>query len=171
MEQTAMSYDTHDALAPVISPRDVQGQMTRLLDQFVQATPGATHAVLASTDGMRQAFCSPMQVDWVDELAAAFASLAGLARNVTGPKGKGKSEPVRQIMLERDDTIFLVTYAGTGSAFHQDLRTVATVLVVLVRPDANLGNVSYAVGRLVQKFADFMTTPVRERDGQDNGVE
>ncbi|GHB81822.1 hypothetical protein GCM10010306_090300 [Streptomyces umbrinus] len=162
-----MSQVAHDA-APAISPKNVQGQMTRLLDEFVNDTPGATHALLASTDGLKQAFCSHMPVDWADKLAAGFSGIAGMARSVTGPKDT--TMPAQQIMIERDDTLFLVTYAGTGSAFNEDGTSVATVLVILARTDANVGAVAFEAGRLVQKFADFMTTPVRARDGQDNGV-
>ncbi|MFJ4828745.1 roadblock/LC7 domain-containing protein [Streptomyces sp. NPDC088747] len=162
-----MAYDPNGAAAPVISPGEAKGQMTRLLDEFVKDTPGVTHTLLASTDGMKQVFCSHMDPDWTDKLAAAFAGLAGLAKGLTGPTDKSMS--ARQVLIERDDTLFLVTHAGTGSAFNTSGDTVATVLVVLVHTEANIGTVAFSAGRLVQRFAPFMTTPVRAHDGQDNG--
>ncbi|MCX4761928.1 roadblock/LC7 domain-containing protein [Streptomyces sp. NBC_01275] len=160
---------TYDTTAPVISPKEVQDQMARLLDELVQDTAGVTHALLASRDGIRQAIPSHMDEDWADELAAAFSGLAGLAKGVTGPTDK--QMPAGQILVEREDTLFLVTEAGTGSAFIASGKTVATVLVVLARTDANVGTVAFAAGRLVQRFAPYMTTPVRTRHGQGSGVE
>jgi predicted regulator of Ras-like GTPase activity (Roadblock/LC7/MglB family) len=160
---------TYDTTAPVISPKEVQEQMARLLDDFVEDTAGVTHVLLVSRDGMRQAIPAHMDPDWADGLAAAFSGMAGLAKGVTGPTDK--QMPAGQILIEREDTLFLVTEAGTGSAFHAAGKTVATILVVLARTDANIGTVAFAAGRLVQRFAPYMTTPVRTRDGQGSGVE
>ncbi|MFG2964918.1 MULTISPECIES: roadblock/LC7 domain-containing protein [unclassified Streptomyces] len=160
-----MTYD----VPSVISPKEVQGQMTRLLDEFVKDTVGVTHALLASREGLKQAVVSHMDGDWADEVAAAFSGLVSLARGVTGPSDT--QMPADQVLIERDDTLFLATEAGTGRAFHEDGQAVATILVVLVRTDANIGTVAFAAGRLVQRFAPFMTTPVRGREGQGPGVE
>ncbi|MFF4051952.1 roadblock/LC7 domain-containing protein [Streptomyces chartreusis] len=148
-------------------PEQVKGEMTRLLDEFVKDTAGVTHALLASRDGMKQVVPSHMTTDshinWVDEMAAAFSGMAGLAKGVSGPNGD--KLPVRQVLIERDDTLFLLVEAGVGAAFTTSGTSVATVLVVLTRTDANMGTVAFATGRLVQRFAPFMTTPVRARDG------
>ncbi|MFF4256687.1 roadblock/LC7 domain-containing protein [Streptomyces sp. NPDC001663] len=160
-----MTYDS----PTVTSPKDVQEQMTRLLDEFVKDTTGVTHALLVARDGLKQAVVSHMDEDWADDVAAAFSGVMSLARGVTGPTNK--KMPASQVLIERDDTLFMATEAGEGSAFHSDGNTVATILVVLTRTDANIGTVAFAAGRLVQRFAPFMTTPVRVRDGQDAGVE
>ncbi|MFE1289657.1 roadblock/LC7 domain-containing protein [Streptomyces sp. NPDC058751] len=160
---------TFDSATSTISPAEIQGQMARLLDEFVTDTVGVTHAMLASRDGMKQAIPSHMDPDWADGVAAAFSGMAGLAKGVTGPTDK--QMPAGQILIERDDTLFLATEAGTGSAFNANGTKVATILVVLARTDANIGTVAFAAGRLVQRFAPFMTTPVRARDGQGAGVE
>ncbi|MEV7388890.1 roadblock/LC7 domain-containing protein [Streptomyces sp. NPDC091215] len=159
-----MTYD----VPAVISSQEVQGQMNRLLDEFVKDTAGVTHALLASRDGMKQALVGNMDEDWADKVAAAFAGVTGLAKGLTGPTNK--QMPASQVLIERDDTLFLTTEAGAGSAFHSDGKTVSTILVVLAGPDAEIGSVAFAAGRLVQRFAPFMTTPVRARDGQDAGV-
>ncbi|KUO04801.1 roadblock/LC7 domain-containing protein [Streptomyces caeruleatus] len=167
---------THDvnAAAPVISPEEVKGEMTRLIDEFVEDTPGVTHALLASRDGLTQVVPSNMlstksDADWADELAAAASGLAALAKGVKG-RPEGEQRPVQQVLIERDDALFLLTEAGVGSAFTENGKSVATVLLVLTRTDANVGTVAYAVGRLVQRFSPFMTTPVRAHDGQGDGV-
>ncbi|WP_405966017.1 roadblock/LC7 domain-containing protein (plasmid) [Streptomyces sp. NBC_00723] len=169
-----MAYDVNGTTTGVISdlpatsPDEVKGQMTRLLEQFVDDTPGVTDALLLSRDGMQQVRCSHMEADWADELAAAFAGMAGLAAGVSGPM-RAKLPP-QQVLVERDDALFLVTDAGVGRAFNKSGGSVATVLVVLARADANIGTVAYATGRLVTRFAPFMTTPVRARDGQSDGA-
>jgi predicted regulator of Ras-like GTPase activity (Roadblock/LC7/MglB family) len=163
-----MTYDA--SAAPVIpSPREVQGQMSRLLDEFVEDTTGVTHALLVSRDGLKQAVVSRMDGDWADEVAAAFSGVMGLAKGVKGPTDK--SMPAGQVLIERADTLFLATEAGVGSAFSDSGTAVSTILVVLARPDANIGAIGFDAARLLQRFAPFMTTPVRARDGQGAGVE
>ncbi|MER5201205.1 roadblock/LC7 domain-containing protein [Streptomyces sp. NPDC002755] len=170
-----MTYDVNHSPTsamsgpPAASPDEVKGQMTRLLEQFVQDTPGVTDALLASRDGMQQVRCAHMDGDWTDELAAAFSGMAGLARGVSGPMGA--KLPPQQVLVERDDALFLLTDAGVGKAFNTNGATVSTVLVVLARSDANIGTIAYATGRLVTRFAPFMTTPVRARDGHSDGAE
>lgn len=131
---------THDvnAAAPVISPEEVKEEMTRLIDEFVEDTPGVTHALLASRDGMKQVVPTHMlsakaDEDWADELAAAASGLAALAKGAKGPTGDKR--PVQQILIERDDALFLLTEAGVGSAFTENGRSVATVLMVLTRTE------------------------------------
>lgn len=170
-----MTYDVPDTTTaapcelPPASPEEVRGQMARLLEQFVQDTPGVTDAMLGSRDGIKQVWCSHMDADWVDELAAAFSGMTALARGIKGPMGA--QLPPQQVLVERDDTLFLLTDAGVGKAFNKSGTTVATVLGVLARSDANIGAVAFDIGRLVARFAPFMTTPVRARDGQDGSAE
>jgi hypothetical protein len=56
------------------------------------------------------------------------AGSASEAKGVTGPTTE--KMPAGQILIEREDTLFLVTEAGTGSAFHADGKRVATILSV-----------------------------------------
>lgn len=163
-----MTYDTNGAVASAPSPDAIKGQMTRLLDDFVTSTVGVSHALLGSRDGLKQVFSSHMDPDWADELAATFSGMAGLSKGVTGPTGK--QLPAQQILLERDDVMFLVTNAGVGSTFNKSGKTVATVLVVLAATDANIGAVAFEIGRLVTRFAPFMTTLVRDRDADAEGA-
>ncbi|MDH6222730.1 roadblock/LC7 domain-containing protein [Streptomyces pseudovenezuelae] len=161
---------THNTTTPPVnSPKAVQGQATRLLDEFVKDTAGVTHALLVTREGLRQASVSHMEDDWADTVAAAFSGVASLAHGTKGPTNK--TMPASQVLIERPDTLFLMTEAGTGSALNHTGEIVSTILVVLARPDANIGSVGYAAGQLVQRFSPFMTTPVRTRDGQDAGVE
>lgn len=146
-------------LAPAALPPEIQGQMTRLLDDFVADTAGVVNALLVSRDGLKQAWDTKMATDWADRLAAGVCGLAALARDIEGHTG-GKA-PVQQVLVEREDTLFLITHAGQGHAFTGTGRTVATVLVILAEVDANVGTIGFEAARLVRRFDAFMTTPVR----------
>ncbi|MFC3352103.1 roadblock/LC7 domain-containing protein [Streptomyces echinoruber] len=167
-----MTYDTTaaglTAEAGAEPPADLtpQGRMAWLLDRFVAHTPGVTHALLASRDGIKLLY-SEMTRDPADAMAAAVSGLSSLAANLTGPTG-GKLAP-RQIIIERDDCLFFVTSAGTSSAFTNHpgntRGVVDTVLGVIARPDADVGNIGFEMDRLVQRFASHMVTAVRQDDG------
>ncbi|MFF4500350.1 roadblock/LC7 domain-containing protein [Streptomyces sp. NPDC001401] len=165
-----MTYDV-SLTEPVYALEHAREEMTGLLDEFVKDTTGVTLAVLASRDGIKQVFPSHMtskdEIDWLDELAASSAGLMALAKGTTGPTGH--KLPVGQLLIERTDSLFLLTEAGIGHSFTDSGKTVATVLLVLVATDANIGQVAYDAGVMVQRFAPFMTTPVRVLS-QDDGV-
>ena len=165
-----MTYDVNVS-DPASSLEETRQEMTGLLDEFVKDTTGVTLAVLASRDGLKQVWPSHMtskpETDWLDELAASASGLMGLAKAVTGPTGDQR--PVQQVLIERDDSLFLLTEAGVGHSFTDSGKKAATVLLVLAVTDANIGQVAYDTGVMVQRFAPFMTTPVRAL-GQDNGV-
>ncbi|GAV38300.1 roadblock/LC7 domain-containing protein [Streptomyces acidiscabies] len=157
-----MNHDT----SALLTSEQSKGQMTRLIDSFVEQTPGVDRVVLASRDGLKQVTSSKMDENWADEIAAAFSGIVSLARGVTGPTSKLMN--ANQILIEREDTLFLAISAGIGQ--DQDGKSVDTILVVLANPSANIGAVGYAMVRLAQKFGPFMTTPVRERALPEDGA-
>ncbi|MGW9411890.1 roadblock/LC7 domain-containing protein [Streptomyces diastaticus] len=140
--------------------------MAWLLRQFASETPGVTHAVLLSRDGLRL-LDSDVDKDWADELSAAFSGVASLAANITGPSHKKR--PARQVIIERDDCLFFVQSAGRSAAFDThpgaDRGEVDTILAVIATRDADAGTVGFEMGRLVQKFAPYMLIPVRVGTG------
>ncbi|MGJ5751508.1 putative regulator of Ras-like GTPase activity (Roadblock/LC7/MglB family) [Streptomyces puniciscabiei] len=157
-------------LAPA-SEATASGQrenMAWLLRQFASETPGVTHAVLLSRDGLRL-LDSDVDKDWADELSAALAGVASLAANITGPTHKKR--PARQVVIERDDCLFFVQSAGRSAAFEghpgSERGVVDTVLAVITAMDADAGTVGFEMGRLVQKFAPYMQIPVRVGTGDE----
>jgi predicted regulator of Ras-like GTPase activity (Roadblock/LC7/MglB family) len=141
-------------------------QMEWLLDRFVDKTPGVTHALLVSKDGLTLLVGSSMGKDWADTLAASISGHASLAHGTQGPNGV--LLPAKQIIIERPDALFFIMVAGEGqrAAFSSRPQTpqgmVDTVLGVLAHPHADAGAVGYAMGQLIKAFASCMQTPVRQ---------
>ncbi|MGC0328037.1 putative regulator of Ras-like GTPase activity (Roadblock/LC7/MglB family) [Streptomyces sp. SAI-170] len=145
-----------------------QTDMAWLLGQFAAETPGVTHAVLLSRDGLRL-LDSDVDKDWADELAAAMAGLASLAANITGPTHQKK--PAKQVVIERDDCLLFVQHAGRSAAFRNypgnTRGVVDTVLAVITTTDADVGTVGFETARLVNRFAPYMDIPVRVSTGDE----
>ena len=168
MNTHATSNVTGDASASATTTSGQRDGMAWLLRQFAAETPGVTHAVLLSRDGLRL-LDSDVDKDWADELSAAFSGVASLAANITGPSHKKR--PARQVIIERDDCLFFVQSAGRSAAFDNhpgnDRGEVDTILAVIATRDADAGTVGFEMGRLVQKFAPYMLVPVRvSTDGE-----
>lgn len=138
-----------------------QQEMGWLLQTFAGDVPGVTHAVLISRDGMRL-LDSDVDKDWADELAAAISGVASLAANTTGPTHHKR--PARQVLIEREDCLFLLQSAGGSKMFanQSGMRGVVdTILLVITDPNADVGTVGYEMSRLIDKFAPYMEIPVR----------
>ncbi|MEU9068892.1 roadblock/LC7 domain-containing protein [Streptomyces sp. NPDC048306] len=161
----ATSNVTGDMPASATTTSGQRDSMVWLLRQFASETPGVTHAVLLSRDGLRL-LDSDVDKDWADELSAAFSGIASLAANITGPSHKKR--PARQVIIERDDCLFFVQSAGRSAVFDThpgEDGEVDTILAVIATRDADAGTVGFEMGRLVQKFAPYMVIPVRGGTG------
>ncbi|WP_031103929.1 roadblock/LC7 domain-containing protein [Streptomyces sp. NRRL S-146] len=162
----AMNNVTGDAPASETTASGQRDNMAWLLRQFASETPGVTHAVLLSRDGLRL-LDSDVDKDWADELSAALSGVASLAEHVTGPSHKKR--PARQVVIERDDCLFFVQSAGRSAAFDNhpgnEGGVADTILAVVTTTDADAGTVGFEMGRLVQKFAPYMLIPVRVGTG------
>ncbi|MEU3172802.1 roadblock/LC7 domain-containing protein [Streptomyces sp. NPDC007000] len=162
----AMNNVTDGTPASATTTSGQRDSMAWLLRQFASETPGVTHAVLLSRDGLRL-LDSDVDKDWADELSAAFSGVASLAANITGPSHKKR--PARQVIIERDDCLFFVQSAGRIAAFDNhpgnERGEVDTILAVIATRDADAGTVGFEMGRLVAKFAPYMLIPVRVGTG------
>ncbi|ROQ70258.1 putative regulator of Ras-like GTPase activity (Roadblock/LC7/MglB family) [Streptomyces sp. 840.1] len=151
-----------------MTPREQQDKTAWLLRQFVSDTPGVTHAVLLSRDGLRL-LDSEVDKDWADELSAGLSGVASLAASITGPSNR--RNPAKQVVIERDDCLIFVQSAGRSAAFDNspgDARgQVETILAVIAGTDADAGLVGFEMGRLVGKFAKSMLVPVRVGTGPE----
>ncbi|MGV9318243.1 roadblock/LC7 domain-containing protein [Streptomyces sp. NPDC003660] len=149
------------------APTTTTDELGWLLREFTAQTPGATHAVLLSKDGLRVAD-SDVDKDWADELAAGISGLASLATNITGPTHE--KMPPRQIVVERGDSLVFVRNAGRSSALPHlpgSRGYVDIVLLVIADPNADAGQVGFEMSRLVNRFAPHMELPVRADAGDD----
>ena len=119
-----------------------------LLSSLIERVPHTRGAVLLSGDGLTKAVHG-FDLDDADQLAAIASGFIALARS-TGARF-GRSDVVRQVVAELDDTLLFVSSAGLGS-----------VLTVLADRDADAGVVGYAMSQLIKSVRPFLATPARQ---------
>ncbi|HLR96251.1 MAG TPA: roadblock/LC7 domain-containing protein [Jiangellaceae bacterium] len=108
-----------------------------LLDRFVDRTPGSTHAVVVSADGLQVASSRGLPRERGEQLAAVVSGLASLTSGASAILGAGD---VRQTLVEMHDGFLLVMAAGHGAH-----------LAVLAGASADLGQVGYEMALLVER--------------------
>ncbi|MFE0357523.1 roadblock/LC7 domain-containing protein [Streptomyces nigra] len=158
----AVAQDTTAAPPPDLTPAQT---VAWLLDAFVEGVPGVTHALVASKDGLTLLASSNVDKDWADTVSAALCGYASLAASTPGPTGT--KQHARQIAIEFDDHLFVAMASGVRqhAAFSHSPETkgtVETVLGVHAVTDADLGLVGYEMRKLIKRFPQRMTTPVRQ---------
>ncbi|WP_217561562.1 roadblock/LC7 domain-containing protein [Streptomyces sp. GbtcB6] len=158
-----MTYDNGgDTVMATASGQKAREQLAGLLEEFVNAVPGVTHALLVSRDGLKLVD-SGIPKTPADKWAATFGTLASLCENIPGPHG-GKGG-LQMAVVEREDALIFVTIAGTSAVFPNQPGNTAgvvdTVLAVIAEPSANPKTVGYEMGELVDRFAPYMVAAVR----------
>ncbi|MGY3676597.1 roadblock/LC7 domain-containing protein [Streptomyces sp. TE33382] len=137
-----------------------------LLENFVNEVPGVTHALLASTDGMRVAQVN-LTMDESDKTAATLAAIQGLARGLGEALGIGSGAGVKQVMAECETFSVFLMLVGRGlpgelsPALGANPSVVATCLGVVTEPGADLGHIAYSASLLNASLARHLTTEVR----------
>jgi predicted regulator of Ras-like GTPase activity (Roadblock/LC7/MglB family) len=127
----------------------VPAQLTWLLEQLLARTPGARHAVLLSSDGLRMCHSSRLSDDSADQLAAISAGIQSLAHGASIEFGDGRSG-VRQSMTEFYGGILFIVDAGMGAH-----------LAVVASEDADAGLVGHNMRELVEQLGDHLATSPR----------
>lgn len=122
-----------------------------LLKDLVERVPGTRGAVLLSADGLTKA-THGIDTDGGEQLAAIASGLFSLARGAGGRFGA--SDRVRQVVVELDDLMLFVSWAGPGS-----------VLAVLAGRDADAGVLGYEMSKLIKSVRPFLATPARTAHG------
>jgi predicted regulator of Ras-like GTPase activity (Roadblock/LC7/MglB family) len=127
----------------------VPAQLSWLLEQLLARTPGARHALLLSSDGLKMCNSSRMTEDNADQLAAISAGIQSLAHGASIEFGDGRSG-VRQSMTEFYGGILFIVDAGRG-----------THLAVVASEDADAGLVGHNMRELVEQLGDHLATSPR----------
>ena len=115
-------------------PRDPQ-DFGWLVDNFAASTPGVTHALIVSADGLPLIAAGGMSPDLADPLAAMTSGIISLGNNIAGKVGERGCE---QVMLKFSSGHYLFMSIGSLAGF-----------AVLVRDGANLGVVAHQMAQLV----------------------
>lgn len=121
-----------------------------LLEQLLQRTPGAKHAVVLSRDGLKLCWTSGLSVDKADQLAAIASGIASLSGAASVEFGNGTGS-VRHAMTEFDGGLLLIIEAGDGAH-----------LTVLAGDDADAGIIGHNMHELVEQLGDNLVAEPRD---------
>ena len=119
-----------------------------LLDNFAASTPGVSHALIVSSDGLPLIAAGSMPPDLADPLAAMTSGIISLGNNIAGKFGEAGCD---QVMLKFPSGHFLFMGIGQLAGF-----------AVLVRDGANLGVVAHQMAQLVDAVGHVLTPQLRD---------
>lgn len=132
---------------PTVSPREPK-DFGWLLDDFAASTPGVTHALIVSSDGLALIAAGSLSPDVADPLAAMTSGIISLGNNIASRVGESGCD---QVMLKFPNGHFLFMSIGTLAGF-----------AVLVRKGANLGVVAHQMAQLVDTVGHVLTPQLRD---------
>ena len=118
-----------------------------LVDNFVDRTPGVYEAVVVSSDGLPMAMSRALDRDSADRFAAVAAGLIGLAYGAAGRFGGGS---VNEIIIEMENAFLFVTGISDGSC-----------LACVSSAECDVGLVGYEMAVLVEKAGAVLTPELR----------
>lgn len=130
-------------------PSGIESDLAWLLRGLVERVPHTRSAVLLSADGLAIAAYG-LGADFADQMSAIASGMFSLAR--TAAVRFGRSDGVRQVVAELDDTLMFVSSAGFGS-----------VLAVLADREADAGVLGYEMAQLVKSVRPFLIMPARRQ--------
>ncbi len=119
-----------------------------LISNFAAGTPGVSHALIVSSDGLPLLASDALPGDLADPLAAIASGILSLGNNLAGQVNGGGCE---QILLRLTYGHFI--FMGIG-----DLAG----LGVLVEAGANLGAVAHQMAQLVASVGHALTPELRD---------
>lgn len=119
-----------------------------LINNFATSTPGVTHALIVSSDGLPLIVSKGVPADVADPLSAMTSGVISLGNSIANQVGENGCE---QIMLKFPSGHFL--FMGIGSL---------AGLAVLLNEGANLGATAYKMAQLVESVGHVLTPQVRD---------
>ncbi|HEY8527330.1 MAG TPA: roadblock/LC7 domain-containing protein [Acidimicrobiales bacterium] len=131
---------------PGASGRD-QGDLDWLVSSFVDRIPGATSAVVVSSDGLVLAMSERIDRDSADQLAAVTSGLASLT---VGAARCFDSGVVNQVIVEMTGGFLFVTQISDGSS-----------LAVMCTVDCDIGLIGYEMSLLVDRIGQVLSPGLR----------
>ncbi len=126
---------------------DTTGQLSWLLDNFVEQVEPVEQALVLSRDGLVVAASRSLTREDSEHLSALAAGVQSLARG-TGQHFSGGR--VRQTIIEMENAFLFVIAAGRG-----------TCLAVLTSADPSVGVVAYEMAMLVRRMGKHLAAEPR----------
>jgi uncharacterized protein len=119
-----------------------------LIDNFAASTPGVSHALIVSSDGLPLIAAGGMSPDLADPLAAMTSGIISLGNNIADRVGEAGCD---QVMMKFPTGHFLFMGIGNLAGF-----------AVLVKAGANLGVVAHQMAQLVDAVGHVLTPQLRD---------
>jgi len=119
-----------------------------VVDNFVLSTPGVSHALIVSADGLPLIAAGGMSADLADPLAAMTSGIISLGNNIASKVGEAGCD---QVMLKFPSGHFLFMGIGHLAGF-----------AVFVREGANIGVVAHQMAQLVDAVGHVLTPELRD---------
>ena len=126
---------------------ETAGDITWLLNDFVDKVHGVTHALITSSDGFPLTASAAVRPDDAEQLAAIASGLLSLAGSSAALYGKGNCE---QIIIRLTRGYFLFMGIGTGAG-----------LAVLTNPECDMRVVAYEMTQFVTNAGHALTPELR----------
>lgn len=119
-----------------------------LINDFAASTPGVTHALIVSSDGLPLIASGGASADIADPLAAMTSGILSLGHSIANHVGQNRCD---QVMLKFPSGHFL--FMGIGSL---------AGLAVLVAEGGNLGAIAHRMAQLVDSVGHVLTPQMRD---------
>lgn len=128
-------------------PPTDDGDLNWLINSFTSRIPGATSAIVVTTDGLVLAMSERIVREAADQLAAITSGLASLT---SGAARCFQAGIVNQLIVEMSGGYLFVTTVSDGSA-----------LAVMCEPDCDIGLIGYEMSLLVARIGQVLTPAMR----------
>ncbi|MFH8803471.1 roadblock/LC7 domain-containing protein [Streptomyces sp. NPDC017936] len=122
-----------------------------LLQNLLEQTPGARHALVLSRDGLKLCWSEHLTLDRADQLAAICSGIQALAQGASVEFGDGTGG-VRQSMTEFHGGLLFIVEAGEGAH-----------LAVVAGEDADPGVVGHQMTELVEQIGEHLRAEPRNQ--------
>lgn len=132
---------------PGTHPRTPQ-EFGWLISNFATSTPGVSHALIVSSDGLPLLASEGLPEDMADPLAAIASGILSLGNNLAHQVNGGSCD---QVLLRLTGGHFI--FMGIGEL---------AGLCVLVEAGANLGAVAHQMAQLVASVGHALTPQLRD---------
>jgi len=120
-----------------------------LLENLLEKTPGARHALVLSRDGLKLCLSSGLSIDQADQLSAIASGIQSLSHGASIEFGDGTGG-VRQSMTEFHGGILFIVEAGAGAH-----------LAVVAAEEADPGVVGHNMSELVEQIGAYLRAEPR----------
>ncbi|GGQ46002.1 dynein regulation protein LC7 [Streptomyces flaveolus] len=135
--------------SPIMQTTD--NSLSWLLQNLLDQTPGARHALVLSRDGLKLCWSEHLTLDQADQLSAICSGIQALAQGASMEFGDGTGG-VRQSMTEFHGGLLFIVEAGEGAH-----------LAVVAGEDADPGVVGHQMTELVEQIGEHLRAEPRDQ--------